>query len=132
MARTGPLFGIGTADVTGPSMLPTLRQGDRLVVRYGARVRPGDLVAALHPLQQDLPIVKRAVERRGTGWWLLSDNPYSETDSRVWGPVPDELILGRIVGRYWPRPSRLSAGLMEAESDGAEGDDADAERLRAR
>ena len=30
----------------GRSMLPTLRDGDRLLVRYGVRVRPGALVVA--------------------------------------------------------------------------------------
>ena len=32
--------------VVGPSMVPTLRHGDALLVRPGASVRPGDLVIA--------------------------------------------------------------------------------------
>ncbi|MFI8385177.1 nickel-type superoxide dismutase maturation protease [Streptomyces sp. NPDC085540] len=92
-------------EVTGPSMVPTLLNGDRLVVRYGAAVRPGDVVVLRHPLQQDLLLVKRAVERRPGGhWWVLGDNPYNETgDSTVFGPVPAELVLATAVLRFRPR-----------------------------
>ncbi|MCX4805692.1 nickel-type superoxide dismutase maturation protease [Streptomyces sp. NPDC058682] len=92
-------------EVTGPSMVPTLLNGDRLVVRYGAAVRPGDVVVLRHPLQQDLLLVKRAVERRpGGSWWVLGDNPYNETgDSTVFGPVPAELVLATAVLRFRPR-----------------------------
>lgn len=93
----------GKAVVRGPSMTPTLREGDRLLVRYGVPVRPGDVVVARHPLQQDLLLVKRAVGRRDGGWWLLGDNPYSEGDSRLFGAVPGELVLARAVARYRPR-----------------------------
>jgi nickel-type superoxide dismutase maturation protease len=106
MEWTEPPF--GTAAVSGPSMLPTLRNGDLLMVRYGARIRPGNVVVARHPLQQDLLLVKRAAGRREGGWWLLGDNPYAEGDSRLFGTVPDELVLGRVLFRYWPRPSWLS------------------------
>ncbi|GGR75398.1 nickel-type superoxide dismutase maturation protease [Streptomyces nojiriensis] len=92
-------------EVTGPSMVPTLLNGDRLVVRYGAAVRPGNVVVLRHPLQQDLLVVKRAVERRpGGSWWVLGDNPYNETgDSTVFGPVPAELVLATAVLRFRPR-----------------------------
>ncbi|MFF4421198.1 nickel-type superoxide dismutase maturation protease [Streptomyces sp. NPDC001549] len=95
----------GVVEVTGPSMVPTLLNGDRLVVRYGAAVRPGDVVVLRHPLQQDLLMVKRAVERRpGGSWWVLGDNPYNETgDSTVYGAVPAELVLATAVLRFRPR-----------------------------
>ncbi|MFI1280395.1 nickel-type superoxide dismutase maturation protease [Streptomyces sp. NPDC020858] len=92
-------------EVTGASMVPTLLNGDRLLVRYGAAVRPGDVVVLRHPFQQDLLVVKRAVERRPGGtWWVLGDNPYNETgDSTVYGPVPAELVLATAVLRFRPR-----------------------------
>ncbi|MFJ6486034.1 MULTISPECIES: nickel-type superoxide dismutase maturation protease [unclassified Streptomyces] len=95
----------GVAEVTGPSMVPTLLNGDQLVVRYGAAVRPGNVVVLRHPLQQDLLVIKRAVERRpGGSWWVLGDNPYNETgDSTVFGPVPAELVLATAVLRFRPR-----------------------------
>ncbi|MER6524929.1 nickel-type superoxide dismutase maturation protease [Streptomyces sp. NPDC001508] len=99
--RTTPPFGL--AEVTGPSMVPTLHHGDRLVLRYGARIRPGDIVVLRHPFQQDLLVVKRAVERREGGWWVLGDNPYAGGDSTDYGAVPQELILGRVRLRLRPR-----------------------------
>jgi nickel-type superoxide dismutase maturation protease len=100
---------LGWAVVQGPSMVPTLRDGDRLLVRYGAAVRPGDVVVARHPFQQDLLVVKRAAQRRDGGWWLLGDNPYVPNDSREFGAVPDDFVLGRVLARYRPRRGYSSA-----------------------
>nr|WP_079101114.1 nickel-type superoxide dismutase maturation protease [Streptomyces pathocidini] len=99
----------GIAEVVGPSMAPTLAPGDRIVVRYGAPVRPGDIVVLRHPMQQDLLIVKRAVERRERGWWVLGDNPYTENDSREFGVVPEEFVLARARVRLRP-PGRPGGG----------------------
>jgi nickel-type superoxide dismutase maturation protease len=105
----------GLAEVEGPSMVPTLYQGDRLLVRYGARVKPGQVVVLRHPLQQNLLIVKRAVGRRDGGWWVLADNPTAGADSTVYGTVPEEFVLGRVLARYRPRRSggqRPRAGVL--------------------
>lgn len=88
-------------------MLPTLREGDRLLVSYRRAVTPGDLVVAV--LADGTVAVKRAVERRTTargepGWWLLSDDPSVGVDSRHRGPVPDDRVLGVVRARIWPRP----------------------------
>ncbi|MDN3297005.1 nickel-type superoxide dismutase maturation protease [Streptomyces ficellus] len=96
-----PTVPFGIAEVTGPSMVPTLRHGDQLLVHYGARLRAGDVAVLRHPLQQDLLIVKRLVERRDGGWWVLGDNADAEAvDSRAFGTVPAELVLGRVRARY--------------------------------
>ncbi|MEU3403535.1 nickel-type superoxide dismutase maturation protease [Streptomyces sp. NPDC006670] len=101
---------VGITEVVGPSMVPTLLPGDRMVVRYGALVRPGDVVVFRHPLQQDLLVVKRAAERRPGGWWVLGDNPFNETgDSTDYGAVPDELVLATAVLRLRPRPAHQSS-----------------------
>jgi nickel-type superoxide dismutase maturation protease len=71
-------------------------------VRWGGRVRAGQLVVAAHPQQPDMLIVKRAAHRKGDGWWLTSENPYAGGDSATFGAVPDRLVLGRVVMRYWP------------------------------
>ncbi len=88
-------------------MLPTLREGDVLLVRHGARVRPGDLVVARFP--DGTLAVKRAVDQRRTasgrpGWWLVSDNPDEGVDSRHRGPVAEEAVLGVVRLRVWPSP----------------------------
>lgn len=103
--RAGPLGRIGLAEVYNPSMEPTLRPGDQLVVKYfkgGATVRPGDIVVLRHPFQHDLLIVKRAVERRAGGWWVRGDNPGVMNDSREFGVVPDDLVVARAWLRLRP------------------------------
>jgi len=97
----------GVVDVAGPSMRRTLLDGDQVLVRYGAPVRPGAVVLFRHPLQQDLLVIKRAVGRRPGGWWMLSDNPLVTSDSREYGAVPDALVLGRALLRIRPRPGWL-------------------------
>ena len=99
----------GLVRVRGRSMLPVLGEGDRLLVHYGARVRPGALVVARFP--DGTLAVKRAVEPRPTrsgaaGWWLLSDNPGEGVDSRHRGPVAASEVLGVVRFRCWPRPGR--------------------------
>jgi nickel-type superoxide dismutase maturation protease len=97
-------MGIGshltTVRIIGPSMEPALRTGDCWVVRLGARVSPGDVVFAVHPLRPDLRIVKRAIRQEGTGWWIEGDNPDSSDDSRSFGPV--DTVLGTLIFRYSP------------------------------
>ncbi|MEU4066756.1 nickel-type superoxide dismutase maturation protease [Streptomyces wedmorensis] len=103
----------GIAEVTGVSMVPTLLHGDRLFVHYGGRLRPGCVAVLRHPLQQDLLIVKRLIERRDGGWWVLGDNPAAEGDSRVFGAVPPELVLGRVRARYRPvTPGRQRSAVV--------------------
>jgi phage repressor protein C with HTH and peptisase S24 domain len=88
--------------VRGPSMVPTLRDGDALIVRRGGRgIRPGDVVVARFRSRPDLLVVKRAVRAQDGGWWVHGDNDLVTDDSRAYG-VAD--VVGRVVLRYWPRP----------------------------
>jgi phage repressor protein C with HTH and peptisase S24 domain len=86
-------------------MRPTLAPGDRLLVRHGAAPRPGRVVVGR--FADGTVAVKRAVEPRPGGWWLLSDNAAYGVDSRHRGVVPDEDVLGVVLARLWPRPRRL-------------------------
>jgi SOS-response transcriptional repressor LexA len=90
-------------------MRPALAPGDRLLVRYGAPVRPGQVVLAR--FADGTLAVKRAERRSETrtgaaAWWLLGDNPEG-VDSRHRGPVADSDVLGVALARVWPRPARL-------------------------
>ncbi len=91
--------------VHGPSMAPTLRTGDALLVRRGGRVRPGDVVVARFRTRPDLLVVKRAVRAQDDGWWVQGDNQFVADDSRAFG-VAD--VIGRVLFRYFPHPGRLS------------------------
>jgi nickel-type superoxide dismutase maturation protease len=102
------LLPYGLARVSGASMVPTYYDGDLLLVRYGtgavARLRAGGVVLARDPRRPELVIVKRAVRREPAGgWWLLADNEFALGDSRQFGAVPPELILGRVLGRLRQR-----------------------------
>lgn len=106
MEFRNPLGRLGVVDVSGPSMSPTLTNGDQVVVRYGAAVRPGHVVVLRHPFRQDLLVIKRVAEKRPGGtWWVLGDNPYNKSgDSTDYGAVPDELVLATALLRFRPRP----------------------------
>ncbi len=93
--------------IQGPSMSPTLRHGDAVLVRRRGRpTRPGDIVIARFHARPDLLVVKRAVRREPGGWWLEGDSPVVADDSRAFGLASVE---GRVVARYWPRPRLLTA-----------------------
>jgi phage repressor protein C with HTH and peptisase S24 domain len=71
--------------VIGPSMVPTLRHGDAVLVRHGARVRPRDVVLASFADLPDRLVIKRAVRPVDGGWWVTSDNAFAGGDSETHG-----------------------------------------------
>jgi phage repressor protein C with HTH and peptisase S24 domain len=93
-----------TVRVVGPSMVPTLYDGDVVIVRHGARIRTGDVVLARFRSLPDRYVVKRAESPDGDGWLLRSDNELAGGDSRSHG-VAD--VLARVVLRLPGRGLRL-------------------------
>ncbi|MGH7752330.1 MAG: S26 family signal peptidase [Gemmatimonadales bacterium] len=97
-------------EVIGDSMLPTLQPGDRVVVWRGTRVRTGDLVAFPDPSPPHRVMVKRVSALLGEGRLLVEgDNRAVSIDSRSFGSLHREALIGRIVYRYAPesRSGRL-------------------------
>lgn len=96
------------ARVSGPSMSPTLRHGDRVLARRldpGRAAAPGDVVLARFPDGPDALVVKRLRRMLPDGrCWVEGDNQFVERDSRAFGPA---VALGRVLFRLWPRPGRL-------------------------
>lgn len=104
--------------VSGPSMVPALRDGDTVLARVGATVRPGDVVLARFRDLPDRLVVKRAVRPDAGGWWLESDNPFAGGDSSVHGPADVEARVLLVLSPGRPRrvPGRPAGPLPDARS----------------
>ncbi len=84
----------------GKSMNPTLKDGEVVLVDQDAEIKVGDIVVAMHPVEQNGEVVKR-VERinvRGS-YFLVGDNLEDSNDSRHFGAVSREYIKGKVVAR---------------------------------
>jgi len=110
-------------EVRGPSMLPTLADGERLLVRRTRRVRPGDLVVVRDPDDPGRLLVKRLLAREGSRLWLGGDNPRASRDSRAFGPVGRDLLVGVAWYRYAPSSAagRLARPAREPRGERAQG-----------
>lgn len=93
----------GFAIVRGRSMEPTLRDGDRLLIRYGHTPRLGELAVVRLP-DRGGASVKRVIRREADGWWVERDNPAEGVDSWLVGVIPEEDVVAVVLGRIWPRP----------------------------
>ena len=98
--------------MSGPSMVPTLRDRDVVMARAVRRdvrtgdvrtgdvrtgdVRTGDVVVARYRSMPERLVVKTVVAAEGDGWLLASDNAAAGGDSGVHG-VAD--VLARVVVR---------------------------------
>jgi phage repressor protein C with HTH and peptisase S24 domain len=90
--------------VRGPSMAPTLADGDVVLARRGGRPRAGDVVVVTWGTRPGQLSIKRAVRPAGDGWFVVGDNEPASTDSRELGAAS---VHGVIRWRMWPRPRRL-------------------------
>ena len=96
---------VGMAVVHGRSMTPTLREGDRLLVRYGATPVAGQL--AVVRFADGVVAVKQLDHQSPDGWWVVRDNAFEGRDSWSGGAIPEDGVLALVLARLWPRPGRL-------------------------
>ena len=89
--------------VSGSSMKPDYMPGDKLwVSRFIymlSKPKIGDVVVLSDPRDQRL-ILKRIVEIMRDGYFMKGDNERASTDSRVFGPVKKEDMIGKVLFRY--------------------------------
>lgn len=101
---------LDAVEVTGASMAPALRPGDRLLVEshtYRHRApRRGDVVLAPDPRGPSRELIKRVAAVGPAGVDLRGDHPAGSSDSRTFGSIPAAHVRWRAVLRYWP-PSRI-------------------------
>jgi nickel-type superoxide dismutase maturation protease len=94
--------------VAGPSMLPTLAEGERVLARRVRRVRVGDLVVCRAP-EDGLLLVKRVVSCANGAVEVRGDNEGASVDSRHFGALDGGAVLGVVFYRYHPP---AAAGLL--------------------
>jgi hypothetical protein len=89
-------------------MVPTLRDGDRVLVRMGTP-SPSPIGRVVLGELPDRPLsVKRLVTVGNDGRIdVEGDNEFGSTDSRALGPVDAAAVKGIVLARVWPRPRLL-------------------------
>jgi len=83
--------------VEGDSMLPILKNGDLVLINLDTEPRIGDIVLAAHPFKKSVKIIKRINEiTTENRYFLVGDNQGESTDSRIFGTIAKNDILGKV------------------------------------
>jgi signal peptidase I len=102
--------------VHGNSMTPNFHNGDYLIIdeiTYRFREpKRGEVVVFRYPKNTSQFFIKRIEGLPGetingatlaeNEYYVLGDNLLASSDSRFWGPLKSNLIVGRAVLRLWP------------------------------
>ncbi len=115
--------------VDGPSMVPTFQPGDAVLTvrrQLRRRVRRGDVVVCRRPAGRPGPdsyLIKRVVaiagdptppgderagELIGPGQVYVRGDSDRSLDSRIFGPIPLDHVIGHVVARLTPGRTALS------------------------
>ena len=91
--------------VVGRSMLPLLQPEEEILIDPYAyqKQKPqiNDVILTNHPGDTQLKIVKRVAGVAVDGsYFLIGDNPTASTDSRHWGRIDRQKIIGRVTNRF--------------------------------
>ena len=75
--------------------------GDIIEIERGRVIRNGEMLDEAYVVNGDRRTVE-AVEVPPNSYYVLGDNRAGSTDSRSWGFVHEEDIIGRVWFSYWP------------------------------
>lgn len=86
--------------------------GDQLSVENGQLIRNGEEL--MEPwLGEAIDYTMAPVTVPQQQLWVMGDNRNASLDSHLWGPLPEENVIGTAIWRYWPLqrfgPLRISA-----------------------
>ena len=101
--------------VMGDSMVPTLVPGTVVLAVHSRKLKVGDVVVVWH---EGLDKIKRIADIQFNKVFLRGDNFMHSTDSRDFGWVGAETVIGKII---WPKMARAAA-LLSASSKAAQED----------
>ncbi|MEK9161506.1 MAG: signal peptidase I [Patescibacteria group bacterium] len=106
--------------VSGASMEPTYNNGDYLIVDEASYLlndpKKDDVIIFRYPKDPKVFFIKRIIglpneeilingkdiKLKDDEYFVMGDNRDFSSDSRIWGPVPRKLIIGRSFLRLWP------------------------------
>jgi signal peptidase I len=83
--------------------------GDRLRIRDGRVVLNGETVDEPYARPCGTDVIcdlPQEITIPPDHWFMMGDNRGASDDSRIWGPVPREWIIGEAFATYWP-PRRV-------------------------
>ena len=113
MARL-PFRAFRTIAVSGSSMSPTFNDGDWLIFRSHRRASAkqvqhllGKVVVIERKSYPGIHFIKRVIRADANGIWVEGDNKEASTDSRNWGALTPDEIVGVVLFRY--KRARISA-----------------------
>lgn len=102
--RLAALLPLGRYQVEGESMLPEVSPGERVLVNKAAywlgKPSSGDLVVLRDPRDNTRLLLKRLDVSDGDRWHVVGANASASTDSRTFGTVGRELLVGKVLLRY--------------------------------
>ncbi len=105
--------------VQGSSMVPSFENGDYLIIDeitfQFRQPEKGEVIVFRYPQNPSQFFIKRVAGLPGETinnttltseeYYVLGDNTFASSDSRYWGPVKKNLIIGRAILRLWPLSS---------------------------
>ncbi len=91
------LLPVSIYKVKDNSMIPTIRDGDYVIsVGWYGNIRRGDIVVLRHPAGT-MRLVKRVERVDADSVYVVGDNRAESGDSRNFGAVKKQLLLGKVV-----------------------------------
>ncbi len=88
---------IARYEVKGRSMEPSFKDGDRALLLKTKNIKKGDVVVFS---TQERECIKRVSAIKENGLYVEGDNKSQSTDSRHYGAIKKEQVVGKLIMKY--------------------------------